>query len=251
MALHRVYLPDDDPHAGSIVTITGQEAHHAARVKRLTEGDEIEILDGRGLRALGAVREITKEPGAGRSTKPEWVLRVEVVSAAREAPITPRLHVLASAPKGPRLEEMIDQLSQAGADSWSPLVTLRTVVSPRTGKMLKAERVAAEAAKQCGRAWTMEIREPVMLADALARSYERADPATRVIVADASGDRYQPDGSEDITLLVGPEGGFADTELEHARRAGAGICRFGAHVMRVETATVVAAGIIMHDQRRP
>lgn len=250
MARHRLFLPDADPEPGTHLTIAGQEAHHAARVKRMAPGDALELLNGRGLRALGTIQGFDREPGQGRGAKPEWVLRVLVTSAEREAPLQPRLRVLAGVPKGPHLEEMIDQLSQVGAAAWSPLVTTRTVVSPRSGKMLKAERIASESAKQCGRAWTMEIGEPVPLDDALADGRQGAEPATRVIVADASGGVYEPDGSPDLTLLVGPEGGFAEGELEAARRAAAAVCRFGVHVMRVETAAVVAAGIILDAERR-
>lgn len=248
MSKHRVSLPRCEAAPGSIVEIVGAEAHHAVRVRRLDVGGEIEILDGRGLRAVGVIDEVVKEP-AGRG-RPDWVVRVLVATAAREGRVSPRVHVLASAPKGPHLEEMIDQLSQVGAASWAPLATLRTVVSPRMGKMLKAERIAAESAKQCGRAWVLEVGEPATLADVLSRRHAGCDPATRLVVADASGGEFGADGSGDVTLLVGPEGGFAESELDAARRAGASVCRFGVHVMRVETAAVVAAGVVMDAERR-
>lgn len=243
---HRVYLPDCSPQPGSIIEISGQEAHHAVRVKRLGIEAEVELLTGQGLRALGTIREIVKVPT--RQGRADWTLHLLIERVAVEPPIRPVLTVLASVPKGPRMESMIDQLSQVGAASWSPLVTIRTVVSPRMGKMLKAERTAAEAAKQCGRAWTMTIGEPVMLADALARKHAGCSPETRLVLADASGGPFTADDAvdaEDITLLVGPEGGFAETEIEAARKAGASVCRFGPHVLRVETAAVVAAGVIL------
>ena len=248
MSKHRIFLPDCEAVPGSVVQIVGAEAHHAVRVKRLEVGSEIEILDGRGLRVVGVIDGVVKEP-AGRG-KAEWAMRVRVASASREARVSPRVHVLASAPKGPRLDEMIDQLGQVGAASWSPLATIRTVVSPRMGKMLKAERIAAESAKQCGRAWVLEVGEAAVLADVLSRRHAGCDPATRLVVADASGGEFGADGSGDITLLVGPEGGFAESEVEAARRAGASVCRFGVHVMRVETAAVVAAGLVVDAERR-
>lgn len=250
MAHHRVYLPDASPLApGSILEIAGQEAHHALRVKRLGVGAEVEVLTGRGLRALGTIREILKNPA--RHSKPDWTIHLLIERVAEEPPIRPNLTVLASVPKGPRLESMIDQLSQVGAASWSPLVTSRTVVTPRTGKMGKAERVAAEAAKQCGRAWTMTIGTPVMLADALTRAHTEGDSATRLVLADGSGEPFEADDAENITLLVGPEGGFAEPEVEAARKAGASVCRFGPLVLRVETAAVVAAGVILDRVLKP
>lgn len=248
VARHRVYLPESDPRPGSAFEIAGPEARHALRVKRLEVDAELELLNGRGARAVGVVREVCKQPGP--HGKAEWVLRVVIERVDEEPPTRPRLAVLASAPKGPRLEEMIDQCSQVGADSWAPLATIRTVVSPRMGKMLRAERVAAESAKQCGRAWTMTIGEPVMLASALARKHAGCSPKTRLVLADASGETFEADQSDELTLLVGPEGGFAETEIEAARKAGADVCRFGVHVMRVETAAVVAAAVILDAERR-
>ncbi len=237
MPPHRVQLAGDRPETGQRVLVAGSEAHHAVRVKRLGQGDALELLDGRGWRAAATV------VGVSKAGKGDWTLEVEVTGAGVEPEPTPRVHVLASPPKGERLEEMIDQLSQVGAASWSPLVTLRTVVSPRTGKMLRAERVAAEAAKQCGRAWALRIGDPVHLADALAR-------AGTLVLADPSGEPYAHDGSSDVTVLVGPEGGFADEEIRGAARAGAAVCRFGRHVMRVETAAVVAAAIVIDAAAR-
>lgn len=238
MSTHRISIPGTRPSRSERVDITGPEAHHAARVKRLTEGDTVELLDGRGWRGLAAVIGVTK------AAKGEWVLAVEVRETVEEEPTRPQVHVLASPPKGERLEEMIDQLSQAGAASWSPLVAARTVVSPRAGKMLRAERVASEAAKQCGRLWTMSIGEPVRLADALART----DP--RLVLADPSGGPFTYEDEAQIALLVGPEGGFAEEELGAAAKAGASVCRFGRHVMRVETAAVVATGVILDAAAR-
>ncbi|HZW10229.1 MAG TPA: RsmE family RNA methyltransferase [Phycisphaerales bacterium] len=238
MSTHRIHISGEVPQAGDRAEIDGPEAHHAVRVKRLGEGDTVELINGRGWRGLGVVREIRK------TGKGEWVLAAEVRQASQEAPPSPGVHVLAPAPKGERLDEMIDQLSQVGAASWAPLMTARTVVSPREGKLIRAERIAAEAAKQCGRLWTMEIGPPAPFAQALARQ------GTRLVLADASGGPFVHLGDTDITLLVGPEGGFADDEVRRARDAGACVCGFGRHVMRVETAAPVAAGIIVHAADR-
>jgi 16S rRNA (uracil1498-N3)-methyltransferase len=238
VSTHRIHIGGARLDVGDRAEIAGPEAHHATRVKRLAEGDAVELINGRGWRGLAVVRAITK---AGKG---ERVLTVEVQEGSEAPQPTPRVHVLAAPPKGERLAEMIDQLSQVGVASWSPLVTSRTVVSPREGKLVRAERIATEAAKQCGRLWTMEIGPPTQLAQAMARR------DTRLLVADASGSLYAHGGEQDITLLVGPEGGFADDEIRRARDAGAGVCSFGRHVMRVETAAVVSAGIILDAAAR-
>ncbi|MDQ7012295.1 MAG: RsmE family RNA methyltransferase [Planctomycetota bacterium] len=250
MSVHRVYLPDlghGDFEPGAVLEITGQEARHAVRVKRLMPGDVLEILNGQGLRAVAVLGESRKHP-AGHG-KTEWAVDVRIESVAQEPPISPRLHVLACAPKLTRVEDMVDQLSQVGAAAWFPLVTRHTLTPPKAERVDKLERVAAEAAKQCGRAWTMEIGSPVPLADALSRTHRAIRPSARLVIADPRGAPYSPDGSTDLALLIGPEAGFTDDEVDAACRAGAMLCSIGPHLMRVGTAAVVASGLILNAEQ--
>jgi 16S rRNA (uracil1498-N3)-methyltransferase len=235
MAHHRVLLPNAaDVKPGDTLLLEGEEAHHAARVKRLGPGDRVELLSGAGRTATASVRAVAKLRSGG------WSLELAVEAVRDEPPVRPAVHVVAAAPKSDRVEQMIDQLSQVGAASWSPLLVTRTVVDPRPTKLDRLARVALESAKQCGRAWALTIGPAVTLTEAL-----EADPGTRIVAAHQSGARFEPDGSERLRLLVGPEGGFADAELDLARDAGATIARFGPYTMRIETAAVVACALIL------
>lgn len=253
MGIHRIYLAEGDQPAdltpGVVLEIGGQEARHAVRVKRLEPGDTLEILNGSGLRATAVLENADKQP-VGRG-KAEWVVNVRIGSVTTDLPTTPRLHVLACAPKLTRVEDMVDQLSQVGAAAWSPLVTTHTIAPPKAGRMDKFERVAAEAAKQCGRAWTMEIGDPVRFADALSRKARAVGAEAQLVIADPAGEPYTRTGVGEIVLLIGPEAGFTDAEVEAARQAGARLCTIGPHLMRVGTAAAVASGIILNAERTP
>lgn len=253
MGVHRIFLSDDPDHAhltpGATLDIAGQEAHHALRVKRLEVGDRLELLNGRGLRAVAMLAAADKiASGRGR---PEWSVRLDIERVTEEPLPKPRLHVFACAPKLTRVEDMVDQLSQVGAAAWSPLVTTHTVAPPRAGKMDKLERVAVEASKQCGRSWLMAIGNPAPMAGVLSRKHREIGPATQLVIADPDGTPYRPTGAADIALLVGPEAGFTGDEVDAACRAGAVRCNIGPHLMRVGTAAVVASGIILNAERRP
>ncbi|MEL6498917.1 MAG: RsmE family RNA methyltransferase [Planctomycetota bacterium] len=228
----------DDTFAGIIMEILGDEAHHAARVKRVEPGQPLELLDGAGAVAQAEVAQIVK-----LGKKAGWALHARINTVTRYPQPTPRVVVNTAVPKGPRIESMIDQLSQVGVAAWSPLACARSVVDPRAGKLDRMTRVALEAAKQSGRTWAMEILNGLTFPAAIARG---------AVIADASGEPYQPTGADDVTLLVGPEGGWTDAELNQARAAGVTIAGFGRHVMRIETAAVVAAGIVLsaEDQLR-
>jgi 16S rRNA (uracil1498-N3)-methyltransferase len=215
--------------------VTGEEAKHAARVKRLEVGDRLEVLDGRGGVAEATIAGIEK-------VRDEWRLRLEVSRVSRVDPVKPRVEVLSAAPKGPRLGDLIDGLSQAGAASWAPLHSEYAQAEPREAKLERLERTAAEASKQCGRAWLLEIGQGSEFAAAV-----RSGP---VVFADASGGPYKPIGAPRVILMVGPEGGWSPRELALAREAGVAIASFGPHVMRLETAAVVATGVILDSESR-
>jgi 16S rRNA (uracil1498-N3)-methyltransferase len=233
MAVHNIYFPDLSPVPGGILTIGGEEAHHALRVKRVGVGDVVRVCNGRGVAAQARV-------GDSRKRRDQWEMDLDVMEVEQVVRARPQLTVLAAAPKGDRLEGMIDGMSQVGVGVWSPLLSERTVVEPRQGKLERLERIAIEAMKQCGRAWLLEIGESVGFAAAL---------AGRVVMADASGAPYQRTGAEKMTLLIGPEGGWSEAELAAARVAKVQVARFGVHTMRTETAAVVAAAVVMEVER--
>lgn len=240
MATHRIFMDSGVSLAPGPLTITGEEAHHAARVKRVQVGDRVDILDGRGGIGEATVAAIDKGD-AGR-----WRLVAQVSAVHAAARPSPRLEVLSAAPKGSRLEDLIDGLSQVGADGWALLGTDRAEVDPRPGKLERLRRVAAEASKQCGRPWLLEIGPSVQLVAALGR----AGPGRSVVVADASGEPYSRSGEPEISLLVGPEGGWSPAELAAVRHSSARVCRFGPHTMRIETAAVAAAAVLLNAESR-
>ena len=238
MSVHRVHLTQGLAGEGEHVAITGDEAQHTVRVKRLATGDPIELLDGQGRIAAATIAGAEK-----LGKKSGWSLTARIDAVRVEPASTPTVHVRTAPPKGPRLEHMIDQLAQSGAASWGPLITKRTVVDPREGKLARLERVAAEASKQCGRAWSLTIEPGIGFSEAFAS-------ASTTVLADASGTTLGDANSTDprndhVTLLIGPEGGWDPRELAAARDAGVRIARFGPHVMRVETAAVVAAAALL------
>jgi 16S rRNA (uracil1498-N3)-methyltransferase len=229
MAAHAMLLPEiEDP--GETIVVSGEEARHAARSKRLRAGEPVLVLNGRGLVID------TEAMDVGR----EVVLAVR--SSRVEGRVRPSVHVYAAAPKGPRLADLVDGLSQVGAASFTPLATAFAKRDPSEKRRGRLERVAAESAKQSRRAWTLEIREGVDLGEAL-----EGGEGERVVVADASGEAYRgrDGGAESVRLLIGPEGGWRGDELEMARARGAVVAGFGPHVMRIEVAAAVATGVVL------
>ncbi len=249
MPNHRIFdadLPDDltVPFSQSV---SGDEAHHAIRVKRVREGETLEILNGRGATAIASVSRIDKRKN---------VLDLLVTEVAVEPELAPKVIIASAVPKGSRADALVDQLSQAGVTQWVPVQCEYSVVDPRPGKITKWKRIAIESSKQSGRPHLLEISSPIAFADAL----ERFTPY-RCLVAHATGstwreiecaittsadDTREIQSSAAVVVLIGPEGGWSNDELDlvRAHPTGMRFITLGPHVMRIETAAI-AAGILM------
>ena len=233
MARHTLVLTDqplpDSP--GEPIVIEGDEAKHAIRVKRVSEGDVVRVLNGKGTVLTTRVTEARR------------TLHLVIESVDEEARPGVTLQMATATPKGPRLDKMIDMLSQVGASAWHPLSTKYGVVEPGANKIDRMERICRESAKQALRAWPMKIGEPMALEDALA-----VESGERLVIADASGGEYEPGGQGIVRALVGPEGGWTAGELEAAQSASAQVVGLGPHVLRIETAAVVLASTIVRSE---
>jgi 16S rRNA (uracil1498-N3)-methyltransferase len=243
MSLHRVMVDSVPDHSA---VIGGEEAHHALRVKRLAVGDRIELLDGRGTRARAAISDTRK---LGKSGGWEIVVLIEHLEHLPRP--SPLLHVLTGVPKGERFETLVDQLSQVGAASWAMLRSQHATVDPSEHRLERLSRIAGEASKQCGRAWSLTIEPERTFDDVLRERAPRnaGSSASACVVAHVSGGEYRATGAEEITLLIGPQGDWSERELRAARDSGVQIATFGQHVMRVETAAAAAASCILYAER--
>lgn len=224
-------------HVGSMVELTGEEAHHLVRVRRADVGTLAEAVDGRGVRAGLTVVGVAKQGREG------WAVRCRVDSKSVEAPLAPRIEIWAAPPKGDRLPQMVEQLSQVGASMYVPLQTERGVAEASDTKLDRLRRITHESLKQCGRAWEMEIGDPSPLDAAFGTG-------ATVLLAAMEGGTWQPPATPPavVRVLIGPEGGLSTRELDAARRAGAIDFRLGPHVQRTETAAVCAAALLRAQQ---
>ena len=218
------YFLTDDPAAG---TLTGAEAKHA-HVKRIQPGERIMLIDGQGSTALTRVTSV----GAGRVDG--------VVEKLQFVPQpTPRVTVVQAVPKGERAELAVDLAVQAGADAIVPWISHRTIARWPANKQAKqVEKWRAQAlssAKQARRAWVPEVRDPVTTNQLAELLQERH---ALVLHEDATDSIRDVEFGEDVWLIVGPEGGIGEDELEVL---GARPVKLGPEVLR--TASAAFAGL--------
>lgn len=233
---HRVFFSDlKGCIPPQLIMIESSEAMHLAKVKRARIGESVGVLDGHGAMGLGEIAEIT-----GSKQRPMVAVlldRVEMIE-----PVKPRVQICCPAPKGDRLERMIDQLTQIGVDSWVPLISERSERDPSAIRLDRIERIINEACKQCIRARVLTLHEPMTLAEAI----EPID-GLHILACDASGEL--PVESDSIggsaRILIGPEGGWSDSERASFLDRSIPIRRLGVHVLRLESAAVVAGSLAL------
>ncbi len=220
---------DPLPADGGDALVSSDEARHASGARRLRDGDAVTLFDGRGGVADGTIARVEK--------------RSVIVAAGPMQTIarpTPALHIATALPKGDRLGVMLSMLAQVGATSVAPLSTRRAVVEPGRNFVERAERIGLEACKQSRNPWAPTIRATVGLdevADATAVLAHPDGPPLLEVAADLRG-------ATSVTLLIGPEGGFDDAEVEAAAAAGAGRASLGATILRIETAATVGLALL-------
>lgn len=232
-----LFLVEALPEAGAF-TLDGPEGRHAAAVRRLRAGEELLVSDGRGGVARCAVRAAARDS-----------LDLEVVERRFEPAPAPRVVVVQALVKGDRGELAVELATEAGADAVVPWRAHRCVAKweagPRGDKALAKWRATArEAAKQSRRAWVPRVAEPIgtaELVDLVGRS-----AAALVLEADRSTPLPEVDlpADGDVLLVVGPEGGITEAEIDALTSAGGRAVRLGPTVLRASTAAAVALGAL-------
>lgn len=221
------------PTVGEVIELTGDEGRHAVSVKRTGVGEQIELVDGHGTRAVITV--------TGVSGKDRLVGVVDCV-ASEPAP-RPTVTVIQALPKAARSELTVDLLTQAGVDVIVPWQAGRSVANwgKKQDKGLTKWRAAARAAAKQSR--RSRIPEITPVADqAAVVALIQAAPLALMLHEDATGKiTDQPVAQADsVVLIIGPEGGISPAELDAFTAAGAHPVRLGPEVLRTASAGMVA-----------
>lgn len=222
-------------------TLDGDEGRHAATVKRMREGEVINLCDGQGLRAFATVAKVHKH-----------TLDLVIDRIVFEDAPEPRFVVVQALAKGERAELAVEMLTEVGADAivpWKAEHSIGKWDSIEKG-LEKWRRTSRESAKQSRRSWIPEISplhtteqvcELISQAQSVFVLHESADQALAACAIREQGT---------IIIVVGPEGGISPDELAAFATAGARIVHMGASVMRTSTAGAIAVGgLLMRSQR--
>jgi 16S rRNA (uracil1498-N3)-methyltransferase len=233
-----LFLVDELP-SGVAYTLAGPEGHHAADVQRLRPGEALILSDGHGGTASATVAVVRRGS-----------IDVTVTARHRVDPPHPRLVVVQAIAKGDRGELAVQAMTEVGVDEIVPWAASRSVAKWRGERGAKSRErwvaTAREAAKQARRAWLPMIAgDPDCSTKQVAARITEA--AAALVLHEAAPDRLTvvelPSAGE-IVLVVGPEGGIADAELDAFAAAGASAVRLGDSVLRTSTAGMAALSVL-------
>lgn len=226
-----------DTLVGSTFVLGGPEAKHAVSVRRMAPGEAIAVSDGAGIKIRGKVSKVSKD-------------NLDLIVESVETLATPnvQLHLVQALAKGDRDELAIQACTELGVYGIIPWQSDRSVSIWKDDKKIKGQTrwqtIVTEAAKQSLRAFAPKV-EAVHNSEELVTRLAAFD-AVMVLDPEAktSISRVSIPSSGSIAVVVGPEGGISDPELEAFSLAGFSSVSMGTGVLRTSTAGMAAVSYL-------
>ena len=225
--------------AGDTALITGTDAVHISRVLRMKAGDLALVCDGKGSDCLCRI------VSAG-----ENAVELEVLDRRpSEGEPTVAVRLFQCMPKSDKMDFIVQKAVELGASEVIPVISKRCVSRPDAKTAAKKrerwQRIAEEAAKQCGRGRIPTVGEMLTFGEAV-KAHTRG---VGILFYECGGERLNalvdPD-TRSVDVYIGSEGGFEAAEAELAANAGIRPATLGTRILRCETAPVAALAVLMN-----
>ncbi len=221
----------------NLINIIGEDAHHIARSLRMAIGDNITVCDMRGNEYSCRITDFYEDKRVSAEI-------LDTKYSENEPPVFIRL--FQALPKGDKLDTIIQKAVECGVSEIVPFESERCVVRIREDseerKNERRNRIATEAAKQCGRSVLPEVKKSVGFNEMLGLAAE-----SDIVLFCYEGDGTLALGNildglkeklpDSIAIIVGSEGGFSISEAENARSKGMLMTGLGKRILRTETAS--------------
>ena len=215
-------------------------SHQITRVLRLKSENQVTVLDNLGSEFLVNLVAINAKQCLGRIIQKKQV----------ENELKTKLNLFIALTQREKFEFILQKCTEIGVDSITPIISIRSLVNSAanwTGKKERWDRILKEAAEQSGRGHIPVLLEPVDFKAAInshspvkliAWEEEKQKNLKRILEGCAA---------DQVALLIGPEGGFEEAEIEMAKEAGWLPFSLGKRILRMETAAIVASALILYE----
>jgi 16S rRNA (uracil1498-N3)-methyltransferase len=208
---------------------------HAVQVLRLKPGAVIRLFDGKGMEFEAELTEVEK-----RRSQVQLIERLENDS---ESPLN--ITLLQGISRGERMDFAIQKAVELGVSTIVPVVTERCNVQLKQDRAQKRldhwQGVLVSACEQSGRAFLPELTAVTSLEEALSAGQSQLKLVLDPRASQSFNDLTPP---QTLSLLIGPEGGLSDAELDLAAQHGFTALQFGPRILRTETAAVAALAVV-------
>ena len=225
--------------AGDMVTLEGDQAHHAINVMRFNPGDQMVLFDGSGIEYIALIDQVNKKS-----------ISLEIIESVESSrSLSTSITIAVALPKGDRQKFLIEKLVELGVHTLIPLKTKRAVAVANPKVVSRLEKQVVEASKQCGRNTLMQIAQPLTISQMIQSAGQSlkllADPYQGKPISEFAGQ-----SATEIVVSIGPEGGFDDSEVELLVTNDFQPARLGPSILRIETACIAAAAILGIGQEK-
>jgi len=234
MRIPRLYFPQLDEHTASLV-LPDDVHRHAIQVLRLKQGAELRLFNGRGLEYTAVLEQVAKRKSTVQLT--------EKISVENESPIN--ITLLQGVSRGERMDYALQKAVELGVNHIIPVMTQRCNVSlsgDRAEKRLAHwQGVIISACEQSGRTLLPTLSNVTQLEEAIQQCDVKCclvlDPMADIGLTSLTNET-------EVALLIGPEGGLSEQEINQAVAKGFQAVRMGPRILRTETATVAALSVV-------
>lgn len=243
--MRRFFVASESVHEDKII-FTGELAHHIGKVLRLTAGEQVSVCTENSELYLVELSEFQKDSVTG----------VILEKQERAEDTSVKLYLYQGMPKGDKLELIIQKCTELGASAVIPVETSRSVVHLDGAKAAKKverwKKIAQEASQQSKRLQIPEIG-PYMQWKEFVKSLQEEEGLTIIfwesehaqsLKSLLQGQKIRP---ERINLVIGPEGGLSEGEVEQLRQLGAVSASLGKRILRTETAGLAGVSMILYE----
>ena len=237
--MKQLLLPPGAADSGRI-RLEGDDAHYLTRVLRLREGDSVAAVEPGGARAMLHILRV------GPSWCEAAVARTAAVAPTGGAPAVAEIALLQCLPKGPKMDSIVRQATEAGVARIVPLLSEHTLLRPgeEGHRIARWQRIAREAMQQSGNPRLPLIEEPRPLTAIRDGDWGTGIFFHEVPVCGEGLHALLAGCAGAVSVLVGPEGGLSPSEVSFLREAGFHPAWLGATVLRVDTAAIAAVAIV-------
>lgn len=229
---------------GNQVHMTGTDVNHIKNVLRMEQGEEITVCDGEGIFHTCVIKELLKDQ-----------IEAEIIeSKEAETELKVRITLFQGLPKKDKMELIIQKAVELGVHEIVPVSTRFCVAKIEDAKKEKKklerwQEIARAAAKQSGRGIIPQIKPVMNYKEALKAASEMDESVIPYEKAEgmkaASEEVEKMAKCQSVGIFIGPEGGFAEEEIESAKEAGIVPISLGKRILRTETAGLCILSVLM------